>query len=122
MLGSFRTRARPFALTALLVFAVGNGAVVLHAHPADGASAAVQHDASAHRFGDAAQQVQSHPEYCLACGWRRSLRQLAEAARAVVPVVDTGTVLHIPVVPALPSAALAVQPPLRAPPHPPVSA
>ena len=122
MLTWFRGRAHSLALLALLAFAVGNGAIGLHAHTAEGTSVAVKHDASAHRFGEATKQVQTHPLSCLACGWSRTLRQGAQTAFTGVPVAGTGAVLHIPAITARPSAYLAALPPLRAPPHTSVSA
>ena len=122
MLALFRTCAQPLALTALAMFAVGNGAIGLHAHPDEGVSVIVEHDASAHRFDDAARHVQAHPEYCLACGWRRSLRHRSDAYATVVSADDGGTLLRVPAATARASAALAAQPPLRAPPDSPAAA
>ena len=122
MLVWFRTCARLLAFTALLVFVVGSGAIGLHAHSTEGLSIAVKHDASAHRFGAATKQVSTHTEYCLACGWRRSVRQRPVATVTLAPIVDGGVVLHLPVITARPSAILAARPPLRGPPTSPVSA
>lgn len=102
------------------------GASQLAPHPDDChglecVPAAVEHDASAHRFGTADTDDAAHRLHCLVCDWIRGFRPRAEVAFQQAPAQTAGVHTHADVV-LVAFATLAAQPSLRAPPVPPVFA
>ena len=79
-------------------------------------TAYVQHDASAHRFEDGAEQAHAHPLHCLACHVARLLRPRADAALLAAPATEAGRYASVQSVPVA-HPAFAAQPPLRSPPR-----
>lgn len=125
MLCWFRVHAPRIALAAILSFAaVGASAVAPHeddCHDAACWAMAVEHDAAAHRLSARPTGADAQPLHCLVCHWGRSFRPRTEARVLFTPVAETAAAVHVEIFTAA-AAAPAAQPPLRAPPTPPVEA
>ena len=111
-----RRRSGSVAVVALVAFALGSGAVGLHAaHEAGDLLVAVEHDASAHRYTADDGGATGHRLDCLACNWSRSLRLAAAEVFVAAPAVEPDTVVRARSLVLL-SPVRAARPPLRAPP------
>jgi len=122
MLAWLRRRSASTAAVALVAFALGSGAVGVHAaHEAGDAIVVVEHDASAHRYAADDGGTTGHRLNCLACNWSRSARHSAAAVFTAAPALDADAVVRSGVF-VVPATARAARPPLRAPPVSPVPA
>ncbi len=124
MLAWFRAQSSRIATVAMVSLAIlGASAVTPHVddcHDSACLSMAVEHDAAAHRIVASSAGDEVHPLHCLVCHWLRSFRPQTEARVLLVSVPETDIVSPIESFAAA-MAALAVQPPLRAPPVSPVA-
>jgi hypothetical protein len=122
MLDWVRRRSAQAAAVALASFALGSGAVGVHAaHGAGDALVVVEHDASAHRYAADDGGATGHRLDCLACNWSRTLRHAADAVFTAAPALDAEAGIGAGVAIGL-STARAARPPLRGPPVSPVTA
>ena len=116
MLHWFRARAASIAAIAgvALTAAIGSSIAPHQDDCHDAACAAVEHDASAHRIGAAA-DAGAEPMHCLVCHWARSFRHRTDARVLTTPASEPGITFHAEYFTAAVSALVA-QPPLRSPP------
>ena len=120
MLQWFRIHAaRIAAITTVWMAVVGGSAIVPHDDDSHDTYRAfdVEHDASAHRIGDA-QSLDLHPLHCVVCHWVRSFRPHVEWRAAAVASADAGISLRLDLF-SISAAAPISQPPLRSPPSSP---
>ena len=117
-----RRYSAPLAAAALVAFALGSGAVGLHApHEGGDLLVVVEHDASAHRYTADDGGSAGHRLDCLACNWSRSLRHVALAVFTASPALEPASAVRAGAFFVL-TPARAVRPPLRAPPASPFPA
>jgi hypothetical protein len=89
-------------------------------HDSHGSLALFAHDPSTHALRDTVPDDGTPPLHCVVCHIARSFRPQTDRPSLPVPVVSSGTLVHIDVFTAARPAVVA-QPPLRSPPASPLS-
>jgi hypothetical protein len=122
MLQWFRARARSFGATALVsLVTLTFWSALPHQDDCHDAlcAAIVPHDPSAHSIGRADTADADRPLHCVLCHWTRIVRPSTNSSHHLAPAVERKARFVVNLVRA-PQAIVAAQPPLRAPPSPPV--